>query len=548
MRHWRGAVLAALLYTALSWLLFCHGASLTRHIFGYGADPCLIIWFLAWWPWAATHHALALHTHLLWQQPGLNVAWTTNVPLLALMALPVTLSAGSLAAFNLLALAAPASAAWAAYVLCRGLGAKSWAAFCGGLVFGFSSYVAAQSFDHLNLTFCAAVPLAVLVALRRLRGEAGRVATVLWLGLLLGGQFLISEEVLATFCLFAAIAFVLAYAVERGRRPDLRALILDIMLAAPLALLPAAPFLLAMAEGTHDIAHPAGWAGFFSIDALNFMLPTEGSWLGGRMFVSMSKHFSGALDEQAGYLGLPVLAVLGVILCDAALRRMLWLPLTMLGIALLAALGPRLHIGGHETGVFLPWAIVTRLPLLHAALPARCMLYAFLALAIVLSLWLSARPGRGRVLAGFCICLSLLPAPHPAWPSPVSVFFRPGREQQVLGPSARLLILPFGINGASSFWQAENGFGFTQIGGYLGYPPDWAQHDPAIMQLFSGKLEPNFIADFIRLCQVRQAQYVVQGPGTEPVLSAALASLHWNAQKIDDVTIYTVPQVTSQTP
>jgi hypothetical protein len=545
----RSSMLALLVYAGLSWLLLCHGASLTGTQLGFGPDPGLIMWFLAWWPsclpWAAAHHVLVLHTHLLWQPVGLNLAWTTNVPLLALLAAPITLSAGPLAAYNLLAIAAPALGAWAAYLLCRGLGATPWAAFCGGLVFGFSSYTAAQSFDHLNLTFTAFVPLAVLVAVRRVRGEAGRPTTVLWLGLLLGGQFLISEEILATFCLFAAIGFCAAYAVEPPRRPILRALVLDIILAAPLALLPAAPILFAMATGVHDIAHPAGWTGFYAIDALNFLLPTESTWLGGRIFAPVSQHFTGALDEQAGYLGLAVLLLLFAVLRDAPLRRVLWLPLVMLGLALLAALGPVLQFGGHITGIPLPWALLVPLPLLGTALPVRCMLYAFLALAIILSVWLSARPepgsSKGRMLAGFCICLTLLPVPHPAWPSPASLFFRPGRVQQVLGPNPTLLILPFSIEGNSSYWQAENRFGFTQVGGYLGFPPGWAQNDPAVMQLFSGRLLPGFLADFTRLCQLRQVQYVVAGPGTDPALQAALASLPWHAQKTDDVTIYTVP-------
>ena len=538
----RPALLALLLYTALSWLLFCHGASLTGHIFGYGTDPDLIIWFLAWWPWALLHHALTLHTHLLWQPVGLNLGWTTNVPLLALLASPITLTAGPLAAFNLLVLAAPALAGWAAYLLCRGLGAAAKAAFCGGLVFGFSSYTAAQSFDHLNLDFTALIPLILLVALRRLRGEAGRGATVLWLGLLLGGEFLISEEILATFCLFAAIAFLLAYAFEPRHRPALRTLALDIALAAPLALLPGAPILLAMAKGAHDIAHPPGWTVFFSVDALNLLFPTEASWFGGRVFTPVSHHFTGALDEQTGYLGLPALLLLGAVLCDAGLRRILWLPLTMLGIVVLAACGPLLHLGGHATGLPLPWALIAPLPLLGAALPARCMVYAFLALALILSCWLSAAPVRRRWIAAACICLSLLPAPHSALLSPVSAFFRPGRVQQILGPNPRLLILPFGYSGPSSFWQAESGFSFTQVGGYLGYPPAWGQTDPAVMQLFLGKYAPGFAQALARVCHLRQVQYVVAGPGTPPEILAALAALGWNVQTIDDVTIFTVPK------
>jgi hypothetical protein len=68
------------------------------------------------------------------------------------------------------------------------------------------------------------------------------------------------------------------------------------------------------------------------------------------------------------------------------------------------------------------------------------------------------------------------------------------------------------------------------------------------MQLFSAKPDPNLAQDLARLCRLRSAQYVVAGPGTRPEDVAALASLGWSAQKIDDVIIYTVPQGGPGTP
>jgi hypothetical protein len=542
------ALLALLAYSVLSWLLLSQGAGLTTHVLGFGADPGLIMWFLAWWPWALTHHALALHTTLVWQPIGLNLAWTTSVPLLALLAAPVTLTAGPLAAFNLLTIAAPALSAWAAYFLCRGLGAVPGAAFFGGLLFGFSSYMGAQSFDHLNLSFCALLPLAVLVAVRRVRGDAGRLATVLWMALLLGGQFLISEEILATFCFFAVLAFCLAYAVERGWRPGLRALALDLILAAPLALLPAAPFIFAMITGVKDIDHSTDWQIYFAIDALNLVIPTQGTWLGGTPFQAVSRQFTGALDEQGGYLGLPLLLLLFFILRGAPARRRLWLPFAVAAVAVAVALGPVLQYGGRVTAIPLPWVLLAHLPLMGMALPGRCMVYVFLAVAVIVSLWLSWQPSLMRFLAAAAVCLSLLPVPHPPLPSPHSSFFRPGRVQQILGPEPVLLILPFGIHGYSSYWQAENHFGFRQAGGYLGYPPGWAFRNPAVTQIAGNKLRPGAMQDFVDFCRRYEVGYVIAAPQTPPEALAALASLGWTTQKVDDVIIYTVPQVALQTP
>ncbi|HYP64165.1 MAG TPA: hypothetical protein VEQ16_09765 [Acidocella sp.] len=535
--------MALLLYVVTAWVLLAHGASPMDHIFGLTSDPYSTIWCLRYLPWAIAHHQLMPVTHLVWQPYGINLAWVTSVPLFGLFTAPITLTFGPVLSFNLLTLAAPALAGWATYFLCLEIGELPWAAMLGGFIFAFSSYEAAQSFDHLNLDFTALLPLILLVALRRLRGRAGRGHTVLWLGLLLGTEFLISEEILATACLFGAICFLLAYIFETPRRPAMRALALDIVFAAPVALLLTAPILLAMAGDIYDVEHPALWVESFSVDALNLLLPTESSWLGGRAFLPWSEAFSGALDEQMGYLGLPVLLLLGLVLANAKLRRTLWLPLSMFGLALLASLGPVLHVAGHNTGIILPWALIARLPLLGAALPARCMVFAFLALSIIVSFWLSVQLGAGRVLLALCVCLSLLPAPHPAPTAPASAFFRPGRVQQILGSHPTLLILPFSINGPSSFWQAENEFGFTQVGGYLGFPPHWAQNDPAVTQLWSGKLTPGFTQDLTSMAERWGADYVVAGPGTPADQRATLATLGWRAQNVDDVTIYAVPKV-----
>jgi Bacterial membrane protein YfhO len=541
-RRLRWATAALALYAATAWVLLGCPAGLTTHILGIDSEAGQFIWCLAYLPWAIAHHQFSPVTHLLWQPYGVNLAWLTTVPLLGLLMAPVTLAAGPLLSFNLLTLAAPALAGWAAYFLCLELCEVPAAAMLGGFLFAFSSYEAAQSLDHLNLDFTALLPLILLAGLRRVRGRAGRGATAFWLGLLLGGEFLISPELLATACLFGGITFLLAYAVAPQYRPALRALALDIILAAPLALLLAAPVLLAMAKDMHEAAHPQNWTVVYSIDALNFLLPTPVTMLGGPELTSISNHFTGGPDEQAGYLGLPALLLLGVILADAERRRRLWLPLSMLGVALLAALGPVLQIGGHNTGIPLPWALIARLPLLGAALPARCMVYAFLALAIITSLWLRARPGRPCMRAAICICVFLLPAKHAAPPAPFSSFFRPGRVQQVLGPQPNLLILPFSLNGPSSIWQAESGFSFTQTGGYLGLPPAQARAYPVVITLLDDPTGQGLsAAGFAAYVHDAGTQYVIAGPGTAPAELAAVSSLGWPARQVDDVTVFTVP-------
>jgi hypothetical protein len=106
-----------------------------------------------------------------------------------------------------------------------------------------------------------------------------------------------------------------------------------------------------------------------------------------------------------------------------------------------------------------------------------------------------------------------------------------------------LLLLPFAINGPSSYWQMQNQFGFTQVGGYLGFPPKPAQGYKAVIELFGDKMGQHLTAaDFAAYARGAGAEYVVAGPGADPVELAVIGTLGWPVRQVDDVTIFTVPQ------
>ncbi len=543
MARWRWHLAAIFIYGVESWIYLDHGVSLTSNILGVGEDPALMIWCLAWWPWAIAHHVHSLHSYLLWQPAGVNLAWTTSVPLLALAAMPVTILAGPILSFNLLTLLAPALAACGGYLLCLELFETPVAALIGGWLFGFSSYEAAESFSHLNLDFTVLIPLITLLVLNRIEGRIGRPLTATVLGVMLGGEFLISEELLTTSLLFGAIALCVAYCLLPARRSILRAVSLDVLLAAPIALLLASPILVAALLGSFDVSHPAKWSSFFSIDLLNFFVPTQASAFGGAMARHISEKFPGGLDEQSGYLGLPVILLLLLAWGDFRKGRCYQSLFALLGIVLLASLGPRLMLDDHATKIPLPWALVAHLPLLDAALASRCMVYAALLIAIIVSGWVARDARLSRLLLGVLGCVSLMPIIHPVSPAPVSAFFQPQRVTAILGQNPRLLVLPFGDAGPSSYWQAESQFDYTQAGGYLGYPPASMLKYPAVLQLFSNIFLPGFSAEFVDFCRQTGAQYVIAGPGTTDDLRDIMNALPWPRRQLDDVTIYTVPHV-----
>jgi hypothetical protein len=531
---------ATALYVAASVFLIDHGASLTSRVLGDGQDPAAFMWFLSWWPYAILH-SLSLHTDLVWQPDGVNLAWTTSIPFLSILAAPVTEIFGPVPAFNLLSLAAPVLAALGAYGLCYELSRSAAGACLGGLVFGFSAYEMAQSFDHLDLACTAAVPLMVLTAGRRVRGAAGRGQTILALAALLTIQFYIFPEVLASALLLAGIAWWLAVWLLPAERAGLQHLLVDAMLAGVMLILAAAPVLRAMLMDHGGLFHPSNWPLYYSVDLASLITPTPFSALGGTLAAPLSQHFTGGLEGQGAYLGLPLLMVLEIWVARGWHDPLIRLWLAMFVIVLLCSLGPRLHVGGMLTGLPLPWALMIHLPLLGAALPARFCLYLWLLAAIGVAAWV-ASGNRTRLYIALLACLPCLPAPHKSEPNPVVTFFAtPGRVTQVLGAAPKILVTPFAITGPSTLWQAEQNFSFSMTGGYLGFPPAAGLRYPAVAELYLGIEGPHLVEDIKAYCALTGTQFIVAAPGTKPALRVVLESLAWQHRTVDDVVIYTVP-------
>jgi hypothetical protein len=84
----------------------------------------------------------------------------------------------------------------------------------------------------------------------------------------------------------------------------------------------------------------------------------------------------------------------------------------VLGVILMSALGPRLHVAGHSL-FGLPWNAMHVLPLIRDALPARFMMYASIDLAVITAICLSeaALPPTLRWLAVGVILILSLPNP-----------------------------------------------------------------------------------------------------------------------------------------
>ena len=182
-------------------------------------------WALEWTPWAVSHGINPLYASSVFAPTGVSMSWSAFVPGPALVAWPITAVFGPLASLNAWLAAAPALAAWAAYLVCNRLTHRFWASFAGGCLFGFSAYMGANIIGFINLVLVFPIPLLVYLAIRNVEGSLGPVAFVAGFTALLVGLFSISTELFGTATVFGAIAFLgaLAFAKEiRRPAPALR--------------------------------------------------------------------------------------------------------------------------------------------------------------------------------------------------------------------------------------------------------------------------------------------------------------------------------------
>jgi hypothetical protein len=472
-RRDRAGMSALALYATLAFLLF--GLRLVTDTgstySGTGRDPQIFIWAFAWWPHTILHGLNPFVTHAVWAPDGINLAWTTTVPGLALLFAPLTLAAGPVASYNVAAVLMPALAAWTAFLLCRDLTRRMWPSLVGGYLFGFSSYMLGEQLGHIHATSAFLVPLVALVVLRYVRGDLSGWALVARLAPLLALQLLFATEFAFTLTLAVACALVIGAAVAPALRARLVTSLVPLTGSYLLAGVLTSPFLYYLLSGFHSSSYHSET---YNTDLLNFVVPTQLTLSGQGWAGQISQYFPGNISERGAYLGVPTLAIVALYAWKRARTAGGRFLIASFVLAVLAALGSNVVVDGHSS-LRLPWTAVEHLPLFDNVLPERFTLYVSLAAALIVALW-TASCARG-VLQWLLPALAILAiVPHPAagtWVTHYAVppFFSDSSYRGCLSPGENILPLPPTFDGDADLWQVESGFRFTMAGGYIAVGP-----------------------------------------------------------------------------
>jgi hypothetical protein len=437
------------------------------------ADGSIFLWALGWWPQALVHGDLLPYTHVLFAPAGTNLAWTTSLPVPGLFLAPVTALFGPVATFNLLAVLAPVTAAWATYLVVHRLTCRWWPAFLSGLLFALSPLEMREvAIGHLNLTLVAMIPLAVYLIVCRLQGSLRAVPFITALGAVMAVQIGISTEVFLTMVSVGALTLALIAAFDRDRRRAIAGLATLMLGALATAAVLASPLLYAALV----YAHPAG-----VLSSTNMPTPISGTrTLIGSPGTALtapagSRSTSGTIAAIAlGAFVVMACAINATLLWSRRRSRTAW-ALAVTAATVLMCYPGTVSIG--TTALPSPWGLVQRLPLFGLVRPQRLTIYVWLLAAVVAGLWVAARPrSTARLLAVGVMIAAAIPGVV-LGPRTSVIRAEPPLAQAGISSEVNIFVVagPSGSAGARAadlafpaVWQAESGFRFRLADAYVG--------------------------------------------------------------------------------
>jgi hypothetical protein len=455
-------------------------------------DPSFQTWLLGWIPFALGHGQnpfFSSWTNYPW---GVNLAQNTNMPLLGLIAAPITVTLGPIASYNLLLwLSFPVSAISMYWVTRRWTGSR-WAALVAGFIYGFSAYIVGQAVGHVMFSFVPLPPL-YFYQLHKLvvRREGRPYLNGALLGLIAVAQFFISSEVTASLILLSVIALVIYGAVEFRSitRSDIIYVLKGLLAAAGLTIACVAYPLWFVLRGPQHFAEPVRpFNNVYHGVGLGAFLPTLGQRFGLAALDKYGHQLS--FVENGQYLGIPLVVLTGLFVVWYRRNRALLLAVTLALIAYILTLGTHtgwLHLNGSTP---LPFTLLGRIPLVNNLIAERLSLYPVLFVAIAVAFGVAelirpvpngpqhlSRSSSRRVLLtrrgtavviGVLAVVTLIPAwPYGSAPSNVPHFFLSNQVERIPRNSV-VLTYPFPnypMNQALT-WQSVSGMRFKEVGTY----------------------------------------------------------------------------------
>jgi hypothetical protein len=427
-------VIPLLFYFACFYLLtFPQLHQFSTHYFTDEGDGLGNIWNLWWTNKAITElHQSPWHTTFLYYPYGTSLFSHTLNPFNGLLAIILLRLMTQVQAHNFIVVFAFVVSGVTAFFLAREFTKSFAACLVAGFIFTFSEYHFSQAQGHLNLLSMEWLPLFVLCWYRLITRP--RVIT----GVLAGGVLflvLLCDYYYFLYCvLVGLLIFIWQWTRSRDWLFFLRSeypralgafLLTTLLTSGPLVISLLLLLLRDPPSGAHDPAD-------FSLDLLGLFIPGR-QW---RFAELTSFYWSGLNDtvEKSVHIGFAVLCVLVYVwIKRKKLHEAVGLWFLVFVVFALLALGPALHIAGHEVRFpLMPYTLVAMVipGMSLGGMPVRMISMAILAAAVLAAIGFAELLRRERRSAFFAAILLVvlvfeyLPGPLPARENPLPDFVR----------------------------------------------------------------------------------------------------------------------------
>ncbi len=483
-----------LLYVLLAVIFLLPGSlHIGRALMGYPGDSFQHAWFLWHFARAVSHRQNPYFTNLIFYPNRVNLAWSTLDPLASVLALPFSLTAGAIVAYNVSLMLQLALAAFFAYLLCLRICENTIAAVIGGVCFGFSPWMMGEALGHLSLVTAFPIPLYFLAldtVLRRARG-CWRDGIALGLSLFLTA---LAHYNYTVFCILLSIVILgVDLAIEGWSlaRKIWRPLVTSAALFCILFL----PLFLTMwgTPAARPQSRPFEMIEQHSADLLGWFVPSWNHLLFGSAVRNWNTGLFSAGYEGIVYLGPVILALAGIGAWTSLPGNRRWAIRLLLAAIIfwMLSLGPHIRLWGSDTGIPGPATLFYSSPFgRFISAPARFYVIAVLCFACLAAMgiaWVLSRLANAlaqhAVLAAIVVALTLdlLSLPFPMATSAASARhggFAVATDGCKVPPDVEgstvvtvpELEWPFPVR--AMWMQIRDGGGYALADGYVSYGPD----------------------------------------------------------------------------
>ena len=366
-------VIVIALYSVLTILFTYPAIFISNAVPGLG-DVYFYLWDVWWFKKALLSLSSPYWTPYLFHPEGLSLAFSTITPLNGIFSVPIQFIFSVSETYTVLWLFSFLAAGYGTYLLVNYLTNDSSASFIAGIIFMFSPYHFAHALGHLSLISIGWIPLYILFLLKTLRENNNK-------NVILASLFLIFVGLSDTTYLFYVVSFtvlILAYFFISEREILLRKQVIKrlfgVALISGIVIFPSLfPLLNEFRTSTFDYF---GFSGIviYSSDLLAFLLPSQLHPLLGKFVETLYQNITGGIAEYTIFPGYTVIFLVLFAIIKIKTKEIRFWALSAGGFIVLS-LGPVLHLNGIVTGIIdgekvaiaLPYALITKIPLISIA-------------------------------------------------------------------------------------------------------------------------------------------------------------------------------------